>query len=413
MQRVYLREVIVFSEETSHSQPRHSRRTFLSTVAFPLLIALHSRFAFGSDSKDTLNMDETPSPTSLERAILLAAGYMQRACGPDGRFIYLVNIRTGEKSSSYNVVRHAGAIHALAMLQRRYPSVETKGAMLRATGYMRRLYIGPAAVPDVLVVWSKPAPNHELTVLGASGLGLLALAEVRPQSPESIPLSELQALGRFILLQQREDGSFASNYSFFEGPEDALESLYYPGEAVLGLLALYQLDRSPVWLTAATKALMYLARSRRDLSQLPADHWALIATAKLISSCDTAMYVLPEEELQLHAGQICSSILREGLLPTAETQQKGLPERLVRTAPIATRVEGLLAALTFLADKSLCRKIRHAVGPGVFLLTHSQLQSGPYAGGIPQSVGMLPDSSAQIRIDYVQHALSAWLQYQP
>ena len=170
-------------------------------------------------------------------------------------------------------------------------------AMLRATGYAPASVSCPATVPGVLVVWSKPVPDHGLTVLGASGSGILALAEVRRQNPDSVPLAELQALGRFILLQQRSDGGFASKYSLAEGSEDAFESLYYPGEAVPRLLTLYELDRSPTWLTAATKGLAYLARSRRDLPQLPADHWALIATAKLISICNRTMCTFPREEL--------------------------------------------------------------------------------------------------------------------
>jgi hypothetical protein len=48
----------------------------------------------------------------------------------------------------------------------------------------------------------------------------------------------------------------------------------------------------------------------------------------------------------------------------------------------------------------------------------AQIASGPYAGGMPQTVlgdGSNPQDSGRgsdIRIDYVQHALSAWLRYQ-
>ena len=299
-------------------------------------------------------MSEAPSLESVTDAMMLAAGYMQRACGPDGRFIHLVDIRTGEQSTSYNIVRHAGAIHALAMLQRQYPSAATHEATVRAAGYLHRLYLGPAAEPGLLVVWSKPLPDHRLTVLGASGLGLLALAEVRQQSPETVPLAELQALGRFLLTQQREDGSFASKYSLGEGLEDAFESLYYPGEAVLGLLALYEVDRAPEWLTAAVRGLTFLARSRRNLTRLPPDHWALIATTRLFSVCAKGTCTSPREELVYHAEQICTSILQENMLSLAQPKSTPAYRDPVRTTPVATRVEGLVAASTFLSDKKLC-----------------------------------------------------------
>ena len=399
----------MFSEAISDLQPHHSRRRFLLTASSYLFAAFHSQLAFGSDDKDAVNIGQAPSAARVKHAVLLAAGYMQRACGADGRFVYLVNIRTGEQSTSYNAVRHAGAIHALAMLQRQYPSTETKEAMLRATMYLRRLYLGPTTVPDVLVIWSKPAPDHRLTVLGASGLGLLAFAEVRQQSPESIPLVELQALGRFILLQQREDGSFASKYSIAEGPEDSFESFYYPGEAVLGLLALHELDRSPAWLTGAIKGLMYLAQSRHDLSRLPADHWTLIATAKLILICEKAAIDFPREKLRHHAEQLCNSILNESVVLNTTLDLGKNTKIISHTTPIATRTEGLLEALTFISTESLRSRVSTLVNEYIALLLRSQIQFGIYAGGMPGAVASLSPTAEYIRIDYVQHALSAWL----
>ena len=196
------------------------------------------------------------------------------------------------------------------------------------------------------------------------------------------PLAELQALGRFILLQQRGDRSFASKYSLAEGSEDILESLYYPGEAVLGLLALYELDRSPAWLTAATKGLAFLARSRRDLSQLPADHWAVIVSARLISICDKAACIFLREELLRHAWQICASILRENVLASATVRSEGSALVALRTTPVATRVEGLLAASIFLPGGQLRDQIRSAIERSIFLLAQAQIASGNYAGGI-------------------------------
>jgi hypothetical protein len=44
--------------------------------------------------------------------------------------------------------------------------------------------------------------------LGGTGLGLVALAAARETDPKSMPLEQLQALGRFQLFLQRDDGSF-------------------------------------------------------------------------------------------------------------------------------------------------------------------------------------------------------------
>ena len=48
------------------------------------------------------------------------------------------------------------------------------------------------------------------------------------------------------------------------------------------------------------------------------------------------------------------------------TQPNGHPayKESVRTTPVATRVEGLIAALTFLPDKKLCSRIKAAAEYG-------------------------------------------------
>jgi hypothetical protein len=43
------------------------------------------------------------------------------------------------------------------------------------------------------------------------------------------------------------------------------EHLYYPGEAALGLISLYDLNHACEWLIAAGKALSFLARTRAGL----------------------------------------------------------------------------------------------------------------------------------------------------
>jgi hypothetical protein len=94
---------------------------------------------------------------------------------------------------------------------------------------------------------------------------LVALAEVNEAKPGTIPLAQLQALGRFVLFLQRDDGSFVSRYFAGGGPVPNWESLYYPGEAALGLISLYKADPSREWLVAAARALSYLARTRAGL----------------------------------------------------------------------------------------------------------------------------------------------------
>ncbi len=363
-----------------------------------------------------------PTLAQISHAIALSAGYLERACGPDGKFVYEIDINTGKKSNSYNIVRHAGAIYALAMLNHSQPDPQAVNAMVRAATFLRQNYIGPGVHPGQLTVWSEPMAEqsksqHHDAELGATGLGLVALAEVRQVEPKAVPLEELQALGRFLLFLQKDDGSFINKYRAETGPVEDWESLYYPGEAALAFVALYEADHSREWLIAAGKALSFLARSRAAQSTVPADHWALIATAKLLPYCDhSSCPGGSREELIQYAIQVCNSILREQFRGSAAVGIAGAFDPEGRTAPAATRLEGLLAALEFLPKDELRAEIRTKIeataGRGIGFLLRMQIGSGPYSGGMPGAFATRALDSAEIRIDSVQHALCAWMRYQ-
>ncbi len=96
-----------------------------------------------------------------------------------------------------------------------------------------------------------------------------------------------------------------------------------------------------------------------------------------------------------------------------------------RTCPTATRLEGLQAALSFLPPnaRELKKRISSAVDDGIQFLLRSQVTSGRYTGGFPRGVRLMPNDLKkadhafnlrvkEIRIDYVQHALSAMMQFE-
>jgi len=248
---------------------------------------------------------------------------------------------------------------------------------------------------------------------------LVALAAVDWARPGTIPLAQLQALGRFVLFLQKADGSFYSKYGANGKPIEDWQSLYYPGEAALGLITLYEMDPSPQWIGAAGRALAYLAKSRENAVALPPDHWAMIATARFLRYYDRSSCPASREELVRHAARICESFLREQITSSADARLIGGFGADGRTTPTATRLEGMLAALEFLPRDSLRSRVEAAVGQEIVFLLRAQITSGPYAGGVPGTV-LKPESvvfkanrqASEVRIDYVQHALSAWIGYE-
>ena len=227
---------------------------------------------------------------------------------------------------------------------------------------------------------------------------------------------------------QRSDGSFVSKYVPSRGgPDPTWVSLYYPGEAALGLVMLFERDPDPRWLRAAIDALRYLARLRETQAKPPADHWALIATARLLRQPLPALEAaappaLPwtvrqgqglRDLLVAHTERVVDAMLAE------QHDLNGLPcldggfNAEGRIAPSATRLEGLLAALDFLAQGPRRAAAEQAVSRGLAFLAAGQIEQGAWRGGFPRvspACRSLSPRANEIRIDYVQHALSALLE---
>ncbi|MEO1015124.1 MAG: hypothetical protein AAFX08_08045 [Pseudomonadota bacterium] len=367
------------------------------------------------------------SKAALSDAIEAGVGYLTNAVDERGKFTYRINLDPSlPVEEKYNILRHAGAIYALAEAYERQPDPEILAAMTRAGGFMKAEAI--AGVPgeeDLLAVWSRDSLNKagkpEQAKLGGAGLGLVALVSLERLSPGSTEIEDLRSIARFILFMQKKDGSFYSKYYAGRGRDDSWTSLFYPGEAALGLLMLHEIDPNPAWVAGAADALDFLARSREGRPSVPIDHWALIASERLLA-LDQGDGSVDRELIEAHAAQIVEEILRsrpalDEKAPIASFVADG------RTTPTATRVEGLVAALNIIPEdrRALRRRSRHAIEEGVAFLVRAQVRDGPHRGATPRALRRLsltPDNAnfnrraSEVRIDYVQHSLSAFIGFE-
>jgi hypothetical protein len=122
-----------------------------------------------------------------------------------------------------------------------------------------------------------------------------------------------------------------------------------------------------------------------------------------------------------HARDICKAMLAEQVTTTNDPRLVGAFTKIGLTTPTDTRLEGLLAALEFLPpeDTALRAQIKAASKLGVAFLLRAQIVSGPFAAGVPATMpghtSVVMNAQAResgVRIDYVQHALCAWLRYE-
>lgn len=356
------------------------------------------------------------SAARLDAAIAAARDYLVRHTSGSGRFTYVIDSAGRERSARYNVLRHGGTVYALAELYSRRPDPEVAAAITRAGRYLVRRHVAAGPAPDTVAIWSRPGEelsgDTRQVKLGGLGLGLVALVAAREIDASAVPVDTLRGIGRMIAAMQRADGSFHSKMEASGEFDREFVSLYYPGEAILGLVRLYRIDPDRRWLEIAGRGVRHLIESRADIGErdLPADHWLLIAIGELAALIAEQPDAAGAAGVSVEAALAGARRIAREIL--GEQQDSGSFGSHRRSTPTATRLEGLIALVAALppddpARPPMVAAIRSGVG---FLLGCQVDGSGRRAGGIvrrcPPDDG---DRDAEIRIDYVQHALSAFL----
>lgn len=356
----------------------------------------------------------------LQRGIDLGVGYILRNCDESGQFAYVRYADPERKvRPQYNLLRHCGAVYALGMAAKAQPQrVEAIApATRRACEFLRKNgFLAPVpGAKDTIAIWEipgsltsrPPAGAPVVAKLGGAGLGLLALlADFHLQTaatPGGLPpaqreqkLQEMRSLARFILLLQESNGRFVSRYILGKGHDDSFESLYYPGEAMLGLLELYRIDCDRQWLEASAAGMKYLCQSRARTGEYPADHWALLATAKLRGVLpELPNAPLTQEQLLEHARTICRVMIAQQRLNPSDAAFGAFAVNGT-TCPTSIRVEGMLGAYAALpADDPLREPVRRSCDLALQFLCAAQIPQGAVAGGMPRAVVRLPEAPAK------------------
>ena len=400
-----------------------------------MLALLPDRVAF-SDAPSIARVEpaapKAPSePARRDAAIDAMRKDLARAVRPDGWFVYARD-GLGRPLPGYNIVRHAGTMLAMSQALLEQPDdSELRQALASAARRLLDCCVAPVRFERALAVWWPPgsgidvpgesdggAPasstqtndGDRLASLGAAALGLIALIGADRHGVETVPIETLRGLGRFLQAMQRDDGSFRSRW-FADGRDDVWRSLYYPGEAALALLWLARVEPDRVlakrWSRAAVDALLALADERRGFEPVLPDHWALIATGAL--ACGGVELAPGEHDaLTLHAWQIARGMVAERR--AVEASVGGFVDD-DRVTPTATRLEGLLALSAWSLPDEARRQIDVSTGPALEWLLASIPVTGPSAGAVPRhratERGLAYARQAEVRIDYVQHALSA------
>ena len=334
----------------------------------------------------------------------LAMKYLYNHTKPSGRFVYSINVNPNVKyGNAYNEIRHAGVLYSMYLYERINKNTVLKDKRILASKYFIRKYVYPIK-EDMYVVANKKG----MAKLGGAGLGLVALSNLYPEYAD---MRLLRGLGKFIVFMQLENGSFYSKYDIKTKEYSDFASLYYPGEAALGLLYLYEVDKDNLWLDSAKKALLHIAQENLDHDDMIFDHWMLIATRKLFETPDNGLTAEETLTLKNAARKIANNVIRHQITRHKDPYAGAFVYK-DNMNNVSTIVEGLSAAYYVVDDELTKNKIRKAVRLSTKYLDAHQVKNGELIGGIPARPDWktsLKKSHGEIRIDNVQHFLGAWL----
>jgi hypothetical protein len=351
------------------------------------------------------------SPEMLLEAVRAGAEYLSRILNTQGRYVYQYAARTDHDESYYGWLRHAGTTYALfeAYGEHGAPDFLAKGEL--ALQYLDGHLVND---PEGHGKYILDTNDEEQQKVGGAGLSLLAYTEEAIVTGSRSNLETMRSLARVIMSRQYPDGRFRANVDLpsLEGvATQKKEPVYYVGEAVLGLMRLYAIDPQPAYLDSAKRAADWVVRVRDAIvseDNQEHDHWISYAFNDLYRVTRDPAYL---EHAYKIARAITKRLHREGSAPAPDWAGSFYEGQ---STPAATRLEAYDAdiAVSRFAGKPDAWLLDPARDVARFTLAHQYRPDNDYWLPNPdKAVGGVRESPCvdDVRIDYVQHCMSAWL----
>lgn len=383
-------------------------------VIFLTLVATFVSILYKDAKKNTR---ENTKDLPYYHEISVSMNYIERNIMEDGRFQYQKNVNSEieYKNTVYNALRHAGVLYSMCLYEKLGLETNLKALRIKSSKYFVNRYVKKIDDNKYAVV---SIPEEEqikfpIAKSGASGIALCALANLYEDG--EIELEILQGLGEFLLSLQSDDGNI---YAYYDIDKKLInkeaEAIFYPAEAAIGLIYLYGIDKQEKWLNAAKKTLNYIVKTRKSMDfDIPFDHWSVLAIEELFNN----NLVTPEEKntYRMYAEQMAIPTL-SAQITNKNNSYYGAFKDNIRPCSLGTIMEGLAAIYNCTDSEQLRQILFKSLSIGNIFLSKVQVKTGEQAGGLPNSAnwvkaGVTPMASV-IRIDNVQHVVSAWLKFQ-
>jgi hypothetical protein len=308
-----------------------------------------------------------------------------RLLQPDGRFIYRYRLdEPKSEDKHYSSVRHIGAVWYLLEADSALGPLDgARDAAVKAGEHMIEHFLVPYLGNQALAVLSEGFAK-----LGGSGLAISALCRLYDATGDARYLDLAGQSAAFVLAQQQDTGDLVQVRQYPLGVVHPARDAFQAGQAVMGLMCLYEQTGEQKLLDAVLKSVKFLDTASYGVRTF--SHWMLYGLDKVYGH-------VPNPAIAAYAERIASRMLED-----TSYRKAGL------STPIACRTEGLLAYDRLLgnagiepSDARRTNIMRH-IRQNLSAVLKFRADGGVFIEGYKKP---------EVRIDFIFHPGRAFLAY--
>lgn len=360
-------------------------------------------------------IDEVDEDLIMEAIKLTKNNYFGKIVNKKGKFIYSYLPWENRKEKRYNILRHAGTVLSMMEIYELLPDDKLLNDAELALDFL----LDKTVEFDMNSSHVAAVVEKDAIKLGGNALAIIALAKYTQVTGYLRYLPIMKKLAGYIKAVQNEEGLFTIHkQQYSTGVVMDFVSHYYPGEAILALVRLYQLDKDETWLDVAESAAQYLINVRdkeADIHTIAHDHWLLYALNELYRERSNKIYLD-------HSILIAKAIMRCQIKDDCDNPDWNgaylFPWPRLESTPTAIRSEGLCAAYNLARDNGYddeAKQMAEVIHEGIRFQLQTQVKPenvvfykrkklclGAFQRGLYQY---------DLRIDYTQHNISSLIAY--
>ncbi|EIX7078195.1 poly(glycerol-phosphate) alpha-glucosyltransferase [Listeria innocua] len=337
------------------------------------------------------------TPEIISTLVENAGEYLAHQVNTTGEFNYGWFACFDKKIKHYNSLRHASTTYSMLEAYELTGNKAILEAATKALTYLEKHFIYEKDDMAFLI-----EPELREVKLGGSAATLLALTKYMHITGTKTYLPLCRKIANAILSLQDENGKFTHvlEYPSLE-VKDIFRIIYYDGEAVFGLLRLYEIDRDSKWLDAAAKSFNHFIQDKYWQNH---DHWLSYCANEITKYIKDEAYY--EFGLQNAFDNLPFIYERETTFPT-------FLELTVATKEMTLRMEaeGQQALLTSYSlenlEKTITKRALYQLN-GYFYPELAMYYKNP--DRIEGSF-FIRHQSFSVRIDDVEHNISGYVRY--